>query len=865
VTELIWVASTVGGDAAAPLVWGFAPALFMPSFGALMWAVAALLFMATPALAQETTGTEPEPPPEEAAPPEQPPEPSPEPSAAPETTAPEPEAAAPQPELQTIPVQAEEQPVAPSRDAVQLDTIEVTSDKRIKSQRDIPGSVAAIRGQDLEKIRAQGMADFMKLVPGVVLTDRGSGQQIVTIRGITSSTAVLGAQFTALTTGLYLDEMPFNDLFVPLLVPDLNPFDLERVEVLKGPQGTLFGASALAGAVRYIFQKPEFGVWKSKVQSTVMDTKLTGDPSWTNAAALNVPIGDSIALRGVGLYRERSGLYDVRPQGSNTRNEDNVDSLEQVTGRILASWDVNERLKTSAFWFQQNATQPELNIGSQNRERYRPERNDVPFPSELEQNFGGGNLVTTYDFDAMRLLYTGNYLDKYYFNEDHNERGLLIGNQQQTTSYNLIRGKVNGSTHELRVMSPESGDAGDWDWLAGVAYMSYRQNVFQYFDTGDPNEAQFQNPPRNPDDVPPADQLSSVLWAVIDGDGTEKAVFGEATRRLGDYWEATLGLRWFDTQLLSSTILRGAEIMALFPGATEKVDKYDARERGLNPKASLRYLHNQNVQAYVLAAKGYQFGGFQLNPPVVGLQAATERRGFTFGPYKSSDLWNYEVGIRTEWLDRRLRFDVAAFYLDWKDLQLTVTVPVNPRPIPVPGQGDTNVGFGVIVNVGRAHSEGLEVALQALPFSGAVFTTTATWVSALTDEAFDHEAPQGPVPAGTRLPAAPRFQWANQFAYEHALPFFTEWTGGFQLTYAFIGEAPNSIRPQQNVGGYGTLDGRVTLATQRWAYVPEIGIGVNNITDTRGVTSSGGAANSSQQSNFFIQPRTTLLTLGWDF
>src|SRR5207247_2128880 len=111
------------------------------------------------------------------------------------------------------------------------------------------------------------------------------------------------------------------------------------------------------------------------------------------------------------------------------------------------------------------------------------------------------------------------------------------------------------------------------------------------------------------------------------------------------------------------------------PGETEDRQLYDAREKGLDPKFSIRYLHNPNVQFYALAAKGYQFGGFQLNPPVVGLQTATEQHGFHFGVYKSSTLWNYEAGIRTEWLDRRVRFDVTPFYLDWDNLQLTITIP----------------------------------------------------------------------------------------------------------------------------------------------------------------------------------------------
>lgn len=773
----------------------------------------------------------------------------------------------------TIPVQTirKEEPAEPGREATaesgtRLDTIEVTASKRVKSQRDIPGSVGAIRGQDLEKIRAQGMEDYVKLIPGVYLADFGTGAQIPVIRGIAASTNVIGS-FTGLTTGIFLDDMPFNDLFLPLSVPDLNPFDLERVEVLKGPQGTLFGSGALAGAVRYIVQKPNLSVWQAKASATVTQTKFAEDLSKVGAAAVNVPLfGDTAALRLVGVYRKDAGLYDALPNGGNTRDEKDINRLDQITGRVIGRWDVTDALKVSALYFRQATDQPDRGHANQPE---RPERNDIPFPSPFETGFGGGNLSADYDLDWSRLLYSANVLDKDVYSRGQNEPALpdQLGNQQDASWYALITGTVKGSTHELRLSSPEGGDDSDWEWLVGAAYMNYVQDFFQFSpNPGPAGQGYYANPPENPEDVAPADRPTSFLWATIDGDGTETALFGEATRRLGEHWEATLGARAFNTKLISEAVFTGEQIVLLGDGETEQRDRYLVKERGINPKVSLRYLHDRNIQAYVLMSKGFQFGGFQITPSIGGIEQASENEGFTFGPYKSSTLWNYEAGLRTEWLDRRLRFDLTAFYLDWTDLQLTIQVPINPVPIPAPpGSGiPQDVSLEVIANVGAAHSEGLEASLEVLPFTGAKFTSSAAWINAVTDVPFDEKNDDGPVPAGTRLPGAPRFQWVNVLAYEHALPYFTSWIGDFALTHVHVGTSPDSIRRTLDVGGYDTLDVRLNLARPGAPLLPEIGLGVNNLTDVRGLAAFD-TDGSAYNAFYLVRPRTTLLTLAWNF
>ncbi|MGH8480898.1 MAG: TonB-dependent receptor domain-containing protein, partial [Nevskiaceae bacterium] len=319
------------------------------------------------------------------------------------------------------------------------------------------------------------------------------------------------------------------------------------------------------------------------------------------------------------------------------------------------------------------------------------------------------------------------------------------------------------------------------------------------------------------------------------------------------------GLRKYRTELIADTVVSGVQIVAL-TGEEESRQHFEPRSSGVNPKASIRYVHNQHLQWYALAAKGFQFGGVQLNPPVEAFVTSAEQAGFHFAPYKSSDLWNYETGIRTDWLDRRLRFDVSLFYLDWSDLQLTIAVPLS----------GTDATFGIIANVGRAHSAGIETALEVIPFRGAKWTSSAAWIEAVTDVPFDESNSDGPVPPGTRLPGTPRFAWANVFSYEYTVPFYGNWTLNPVVTHSHIGESPDGIRPEGMIGGYDTLDARFALVKSDSKYQPEISVGINNITNVPGVTFHDQATAATGSGNtfdltHFVPPRTAMLSLSFKY
>lgn len=747
-----------------------------------------------------------------------------------------------------IPVTGEETPAEPPEAPQVLEKLVVTATKRAEYERDIPESVGAISGRTLEESRAQSLKDYVKLVPGVSYNDQGTDASVPIIRGIATE---IGFGTTSQTSGIYLDDMPFADLFVPLSLPDLNPFDLDRVEVLKGPQGTLFGAGALSGAVRYITHKPDKGLWEAKLMETTSETQLSDGRTQVLAGAANIPLTSAAALRFVGVKRGTAGLYDMSASdstGTALRDDPDADQADHFSGRALASWTPSARLGLSAMYFGQRTKLDDSTMADQ---RGGPTSAISPFASPREYEFSGGNVLATYDFDRVQLLSSSNVLEKHNHILNHAEWFFGLQDQNQNEWYDLAISDVSGVTQELRLASLP--DASGWPvkWLIGASYMRYANDYFQY----EPNPGPRGTPPPDkPGDLSTTERAQSFLFAVIDSVGTEQAMFGQATLTVSDKWEFTAGLRGYKTGLVADTVLSGSQVVALTQ-QTEVRDHFEPTSRGINPKLGVRYLVSDDVSLYALAAKGFQFGGVQVNPSTPTLEQSANQAGFEFGPYDSSTLWSYEGGIRTTWLDDRVQFDAGAFRLDWTDLQVTVRVPIS----------GTSGTFGLIANVGEAHSDGLEATFRAIPYKGLTFQSNATWIRAVTDVQFDEGNPAGPVPAGTRLPGTPRFQYSNVLSYETSVPYLDEWTIGPVVTHLHVGTSPDALRATGAIGGFDSFDARLAVSNHHSELLPELCVGVTNATDTRAVTYHSRLTSLTTGDPFdfyhFIEPRTVFVSL----
>ena len=707
-----------------------------------------------------------------------------------------------------------------ARDATQFDTIIVTASKRDQDLRTVPASISALTGNQLEKAGAQSFEDYLKLVPGVTLNKLDADKGSPIIRGIAADTAPgIGSR----TTGIFVDEIPLNDLFIVTANIDMNPFDLDRVEIMKGPQGTLFGSSAIAGAVRYITHKPERNVWQAKLLGTYTTTEGDGRP--LAAAMVNVPVGDAAALRAVGLLRETTGYID-----DTGRDLEDVGGLEQSTYRVLGNWQPLDALDLTATWLTQKSHAGDAEFADQDQ---RLERDNTSGPNSRESEFSVANLVGSYDFDWATLLSSSSRVTKDNYSDTNADRGLPTGGspdpqQPILSAYGL--GATTGWVQELRLSAP---DDGTWQWVAGLAYQQ-----FESFNMG--NNGGPLNPPVGSEDV-------TVAHTEFDAVASEAAAFADVTATFWEDWEFSLGGRYFQTDLEVDTLIQG--VTQLTAGRREYRSHLTMGEEGFNPKLSVRHAVSPNVTLYALAARGFQFGGVQLAPPNEANELLIQELGGPeFKPYESSTLWNHEVGARTEWYGGRLQLDATVFYMIWKDLQLAQIVISQGRAITT-----------VYTNVGEARSTGLELAFRIAPARGFSVLTAASFIDAAT--AVPLETSSGNYPKGRQLPGAARFQLASTVAYERPFALLGEWQGGASLTFAKIGRMQSDLGHTAEYGNYSTVDCAVRLASRDLRWEPELSYSVANVFDTRGIAGIGTCQGCPFTDVYFVRPRTSVVSL----
>ncbi len=761
-----------------------------------------------------------------------------------------------------------------------LEEVFVTAGKRTQSIADIAGAISAMSGDQLEEMGAKTMEDYLKLIPGVALptSQFGPDSSPPIVRGIAVRTGFgnLGAPASQ-TTGVFIDDVPYGGSLTSLQFPDVNPFDLERVEVLKGPQGTLYGAQALAGAIRFITRKPQVGEWEAKFQGSVTSVEHSEDVSPFTALALNVPVGESAAIRAVGLYREGPGHIDVVSRGDPpaARQEKDVNYVIQKAGRILGKWDISPKLTVSGLYMEQKTRQHDF--GASDTE-HRYERGLTPFHVPTFQEFSLANFSLEYDFGWALLLSStsrktqdsilpadltggfgsglgGTECNPNDPNDDETGPCEFPGEGPGPEDQNSIKivdvnfaSTVEGYSQEFRLVSP---DEGKWRWVAGLSYQEDETFTIQrsFFASGDSVPDFSQVPTVDSVLLGPINlsEFSRFQDASADTTAQEVAAFGEVTRELGERWELTLGGRYFRTSFDALVVRRsGFEVaQASEPGNPNTVEVLDTstEEKGFNPRASVLYRVADNVTTYALASKGFQFGGTQLTPQIAGQDIPPT--------FKSSTIWNYEIGARTDWFEKRLSVDLTYFELDWTDLQITSSTE-DPS-------GLDTIRFFFVDNVGGAESKGYELAIRAIPFDGVTVTSSMSKIDAVTTEPFRDTATNSIVPPGTRLPASPEFQMANSISYSKQFP---AWTPTITLTHAYIGKIFNNLVQDQEAGDYDTFDLSLRMQKMNSRYLPFWSLSVNNLMDELGPVNADGTDAQRGINYVHLRPRAIEFTFG---
>ncbi len=728
---------------------------------------------------------------------------------------------------------------------VGIEEIIVTATKREASVREIPATISVVSGEELEARGARDLQDFLKLIPGITLQEGETDtNRTISIRGI-------GPQPNAnVTTGVLFENVSMTDPFASYLVPDLDPFDLHNLEVLKGPQGTLFGANALNGAIRYVFNKPQLGVWEGKAFVSRTDVDEGGMNKSTRGAAVNVPLGgDKAAVRLVGVKQDIPGLYD--DVNANGKNQKDADAGEKEMHRVLAYWQPTDALKVNAFYLEQDAFRGDLSIANNLDGEFV--RTITPGPSTSEQKFEVGNIAVNYDLGwSSVVLETSS--SKKFSDINYDASSILPALAElgiETLRLHATLDDTNIRAHELRLVSP--GD-GPWNWVGGIYLYRY--------------EAQFSlnAPIANTAflvdvvdalgflHLPVVDDLRLLLVPTPDGlslqnvmlgpiKAQEESVFGEVSRKFfEDRLEVTLGGRKYREKM--STTARVNGLLGPFAALIGFTEPRKLNAKGFNPKVSLKYHWTPDFMLYGTVARGFQFGGINGPAPI-----PTDN---VYPPtYDPSRILSKEIGIRTGWFDNTLQFDLAAFDIDWTDMQLTQGTP----------SGNTDY----VDNLSKARSKGLESTLVWLtPIPGLVFSNAAAYIKATVEEAYT-TAEGDVIPPGTELPASPRLKTTTSLAY--TIP-FGSFNLGANLSYSQTDEAFSNILHDFEIFDFKSWDAGLKLGFRYKNLAPELSLSISNLTNETGLLGArfiGFEGVSRDEVASFVRPRTAILRFNLEF
>ncbi len=500
---------------------------------------------------------------------------------------------------------------------VRLDEIIVTAQKRSERLQDVPISIVALGADELQKRRITSMDDLVFTVPGLAMQTTGTWQRRIVLRGISN---MFGSSSSLI--GLYLDEAPMTSRSD--MQPYVGTYDLERVEVLRGPQGTLYGEGSVGGTLRFITRDPQLDRLAMNANVAALFTE-DGAPGQRIEGALNTPlIDDVLGLRIAGTFDHQGGWMD---QPAADRKDINGQDLVNV--RIKGLWQPAPQFAVHAMaMIHRNDAAP--NIGEDEDGNFTQRFGQTTTPA-VNDSYELYNLTLTYDFSAARLLSTTSYLDQ---DKKASHLGFQFPfaqpPQPATQFYTSQFYGAEVLTDELRLVSTGSGP---WQWTVGGFYRDAR------FEGGS-RGASYIGLVGAP--LPAPYGFGSVSFY------KSWAAFADVSYRLIDRLTLGAGLRNFREDQELRDGLDGL-------GSVQK-GTFDS----LNPRLYAQLKLTDRVNAYTSAAKGFRSGGFNtLNQP----------------PYDPEEVWTYELGAKMSLLGGRLYADTALFYSDYRNYQIIGTVP----------------------------------------------------------------------------------------------------------------------------------------------------------------------------------------------
>jgi outer membrane receptor protein involved in Fe transport len=706
--------------------------------------------------------------------------------------------------------------------------IVVTAQKREQRLIDVPAAISVVGAEDLAQFQASSLTDIAAKVPGLQIDSAGSpGQTTISLRGI----APLGA---SATVGTYIDEAPVgsSSLYArsAAFSADLLPYDIERIEVLKGPQGTLYGASSIGGLLKYVTRDPDLAKMELRAGGGVFDIADSGDFGYAGRVGVNLPIVEgTLGLRGSYSYQHTPGFIDNVYNG-----EKDINRYDQQSARLAALWEPSGgfSFELAGLW-QKVETEgnsvarfliPEPYLSSDLQIPpgvLRPlgdgRSSRIPLPERFKKEFWYLTATAKADLGFADLVSASSYSDSYTFQygDQTDVYGpiipLLTGAPGLSAFYITL--DLKKFTQEVRLSTSDGG--APFQWLVGGFYTHEKSGNRQVV------TAQAL-------DKTPIPGLDPLALAALPSTFDEYAVFGQVSYTFADAFEIGGGLRWAHNEQDFRQISDSAA------GLVPKADVPGSSSESVwTWSAHARYAFAPSAALYARVATGYRPGGPNVVLPNVPPQVGADR------------LTNYELGVKADILDNRASIEAAIFQMDWDDIQLAVTVN----------------GASFAANAGRARARGFELGASLRPSRRFEIGVNASY----TDATLVDDAPSGGL-AGDRLQYIPKF--SASVTPQYSFPLGGDWNGVAAASMRFVGDRYSALRSTSNaikLPDYTAFDLSLGVSNESWS----VQLYARNVTDSRGWLTASVDTSAFNTRNFVtavpIQPRTIGLAVDFKY
>ena len=708
-------------------------------------------------------------------------------------------------------------------DAVQQ--VVVTAQKRAQTTIDVPQSMSVVSGDMLEKEQANSFADYIKLIPNLQLVQSTPGAGRLVLRGLDTGGV-------SSTVAVYMDETPFGSssglVNGAVLAGDFDTFDMARVEVLRGPQGALYGASSLGGLVKFVTNTPETDrfLMRARVGAAAVDG---GGTAYRTNLVVNTPLSDTLAFRVSGSYDKQPGFIDSIGTAGSDRADD-INGSRNYGGRAslmyTPSKDLSLRLTAVAQNIEADAPSTvEANpdtlamlYGRPTQSQFIPQYRNVNYRlynGTVNWNLGLASLTSSTSYSTQRQK----------IREDNTVNLSALVEGAFGAANELYLGQqtnLKKLTQELRLSSNQPGM---FDWLAGVYYTDEDGAILQGYTAVAPGT------------LTPLTGLPLLADVALTSKYREYAAFANTTVHFNERYDLDIGGRYSrNTQRA-----RQATDGALAGGASD--ERADSSEHVFTWSVAPKLKFDDRNAVYVRAAKGFRPGGPNILPP--------NPPAGTPATYRSDTVLSYEVGFKSLSKDGTLSFDISAFHIDWKDIQLLAVVN----------------GFGVNTNGVSAKANGVEFSATLRPVRNLRLTANGAYNNAKLDGS---TSPLVGGISGDRLPFSPKYSLGLLGDYRWTVGDTMPAYAGVSLRHvaeqsaSFDNDFRTANGRQREVPSYNVVDAHIGIELGSWtleAYGKNLG-NSHAITSTSSVKANGfNIYPNGAISTGLITPRTLGLTL----